>query len=184
MSDDERLPERLFQCPGCWSYYTHPGKAGSVECECGERATLIDLRARVDSLTDDEPRRSAASRGVPDDREAAKDRARGGYAASGMYDLDARAYDIWSAAFDAGVEWAARGVRVPDERLPADLQKIIEDPSIQIPRDQAVQMMLGRHAIESSDPCLRCGKPRNPALSGGEFCRCNIWLRVPDERKD
>jgi hypothetical protein len=51
-------PSRLFQCPGCWSYCLYPGTAGSVECGCGERMTLIDLRERMDSLTDDEPRRS------------------------------------------------------------------------------------------------------------------------------
>ena len=77
--------------------------------------------------------------------------------------------------------------------LPDDLREVLKDPSIQIPRDQAVQMMLGRHARESSDPCTWCGRPRNPRLSGGVFCRCNIYCvkilerthcAYPDSKED
>jgi hypothetical protein len=39
---------RLFQCPGCWAYGLHLApKDGWIECDCGERRTLIDLRERT-----------------------------------------------------------------------------------------------------------------------------------------
>jgi hypothetical protein len=42
-----RLPQRLFQCPGCWMHLvTGKPDSGWVECDCGERMTLIDLRER------------------------------------------------------------------------------------------------------------------------------------------
>jgi hypothetical protein len=50
-----RLPMRLYQCPGCFSYgpSSRP-EGGWIECECGERMTLIDLRERRDQpLTED-----------------------------------------------------------------------------------------------------------------------------------
>lgn len=47
-------PRMLYQCPGCWSYGIWPKIPGGYECDCGERLTLIDLRARREqSLTQD-----------------------------------------------------------------------------------------------------------------------------------
>lgn len=42
------LPERLYQCPGCWSYDQLLWVTGEayIQCNCGERMTLIDLRCR------------------------------------------------------------------------------------------------------------------------------------------
>ncbi len=53
MSQTESLRQRstsiqmLYQCPGCWSYSTNTQTRGGYECDCGERLTLIDLRART-----------------------------------------------------------------------------------------------------------------------------------------
>lgn len=52
-----RVYKLLYQCPGCWNYdeiqWLSPLR-GTVECRCGERMTLIDLRARREqSLTED-----------------------------------------------------------------------------------------------------------------------------------
>lgn len=38
---------RLYQCPGCWSYSVNEQTRSGYECDCGERLTLIDLRART-----------------------------------------------------------------------------------------------------------------------------------------
>ncbi len=45
--DQGRTPPRVFQCPGCWSFGLYRSEPGSLECSCGERMTLIDLRART-----------------------------------------------------------------------------------------------------------------------------------------
>jgi hypothetical protein len=35
----------LHQCPGCWSYTLHePPEGGWVECDCGEKMDVVDLR--------------------------------------------------------------------------------------------------------------------------------------------
>lgn len=45
---------RLHQCPGCWAIALVPGGI-EYECECGERMTLVDLRARTSRpLNEDE----------------------------------------------------------------------------------------------------------------------------------
>lgn len=39
--------KRLYQCPGCWSWGMWPipkDELGSLECECGQRLTRVDLR--------------------------------------------------------------------------------------------------------------------------------------------
>lgn len=40
--------KRLYQCPGCWSHDELPRVTNDayIECSCGERMTLIDLRER------------------------------------------------------------------------------------------------------------------------------------------
>ncbi len=43
----EKEPWLMHQCPGCWSVSALPATADGYECECGERLTLIDLRART-----------------------------------------------------------------------------------------------------------------------------------------
>ena len=37
----DQLPkQRLYQCPGCWSFWLSPVPAGGwIECDCGEAAT-------------------------------------------------------------------------------------------------------------------------------------------------
>ena len=39
------LRRRLYQCPGCWDFRYIPELAEGYECACGERMTLVDLRA-------------------------------------------------------------------------------------------------------------------------------------------
>ena len=36
----------VHQCPGCWAIACVPAGV-EYECECGERMTLVDLRART-----------------------------------------------------------------------------------------------------------------------------------------
>lgn len=45
MSLIERGP-LMHQCPGCWSAGFHePPEDGWIECDCGEKMDVIDLRA-------------------------------------------------------------------------------------------------------------------------------------------
>jgi hypothetical protein len=47
LAPDQRL---LGQCAGCWAVHRLPSTA-DYECECGERVTVIDLRAAALSDT-------------------------------------------------------------------------------------------------------------------------------------
>jgi hypothetical protein len=37
--------KRWFQCPGCWSVNLCVVEGDWLECDCGEKLTMIDLRA-------------------------------------------------------------------------------------------------------------------------------------------
>lgn len=45
-SVDRAASSRVYQCPGCWAIALLAGGV-EYECECGERMTLVDLRART-----------------------------------------------------------------------------------------------------------------------------------------